>query len=451
MKLRTYQEEDVKKLCEHDATACFNEQRTGKTPTSIVAMRTKKVDKLLVVCPASAIYAWCEELQRWGNYNAVPVIGLLPKRLSLIKDWQPNTAMVISYDALKETATRHGCIEELLKQKPDGVIADEAHRFKTPKSAVAKAMFKLIKIPQRIALTGTPAPNKPEEVFSILKFIRPTEFNSYWSFLTDYFEIVNSYASGGRVFKKVMNFKPGKQEYLQHILYNIATQRKRKEVMPWLAPKDIQAIKLPPTAQQVKYLSELQQFFRTGDVNTQGVLDRLIRYRQICLDPGLLNLKGHSPKTDWIVQYIKDYPEKPIVIFSKFTSYLKKLNRTLTECGILSQSIIGETPTATRAQYVKDFQAGSLNILLINIDAGKEALTLDRGECAIFTDAYPPAADIQQAEDRCVTTQECNKDKPYTIVRLQIKDTYDEHIYNMINNNAQAIDVINDFKKYITI
>ena len=61
--------------------------------------------------------------------------------------------------------------------------------------------------------------------------------------------------------------------------------------MKWLPKKDYIRIKLPLTSQQAKYLKELEMYFETEHIITQGILDRLIRYRQICLDPGLLNLK----------------------------------------------------------------------------------------------------------------------------------------------------------------
>ena len=147
---------------------------------------------------------------------------------------------------------------------------------------------------------------------------------------------------------EIGDYKPGMQQQLQHTLSLIATNKKRKEVMQWLPEKDRMLIKLPLTPQQNKYLSELSLYFETEHVVTQGTLDRLIRYRQICLDPKLLNLKGESPKTQWIIQYIKDYPKKPIIIFSKFTSYIKQLQMTLGLNKIELGLIIGETPIEKR-------------------------------------------------------------------------------------------------------
>ena len=60
-------------------------------------------------------------------------------------------------------------------------------------------------------------------------------------------------------------------------------------------------------------------------------------------------------------------------------------------------SIIGSTSVPeNRNKYKLAFQEGDRNILLVQIDVGKEALTLDRAEAIIFCDKYPPAADIDK-------------------------------------------------------
>ena len=96
-----------------------------------------------------------------------------------------------------------------------------------------------------------------------------------------------------------------------------------------------------------------------------------------------------------------------------------------------------------------DFQCGKINLLLLNIDTCKEAITLDRAEVAIFTDKYPPVGTILQAEDRFVATTEDKADKPHTIIELMIKGTYDEQLYKLIAERKSEIDVINDYKKYL--
>ena len=457
-KLRPYQLEDMEKLKTKKAMGCFNEQRTGKTPTALVTLDSEGHKKILIVTVSSAIFQWQEEFIRWTGRPCVVVHGTKPQRQKQIASW--TDGLVISYDALKaipsrikdkftleETNGREGHIEEILKKNPSAVIIDEAHKIKNPKSAVAKSIFQLSKIERKLALTGTPAPNKPWEIYSILHFLYPKIFANYWPFINEYFNTSRRMA-GGHSFIDIIGFKPGKQFKLQTQLSFISTNRKRKDVMAWLPQKDYEQVKLEPTKEQLKYLKELDKYFETENVIVQGVLDRLTRERQICLHPGLLELKGKSPKLEWIKQYIKDYPEKPIIIFSKFTSFLKILEKELPEeC---FYSIIGSTGVKQREEYKNAFQNGERNVLLIQIDVGKEALTLDRAEAIIFCDKYPPAADIAQAEDRFIATTQSKADKPHTIIELMLKGTYDEHLYKLVAQRKSDTDVINDYKKYIS-
>lgn len=443
--LRPYQLEDVEFLSKRTRSACFNEQRTGKTPTALKTFEKQGLKKILIICPASAIYQWQEEFELWLNRPCIAVTGTRAQKINLVSEW--TDGLVISYDSFKDTAKHEGLHQIILKAQPDGVILDEAHRIKNAKTAISKAVFKCIKVPYRMALTGTPAPNKPHEIFNILKWLYPDTFSSKWRFINYFFWVTDRRRPGGGTFKDINGFKPGKEQELIRTLSNISTQRKRIEVMPWLPNKDYQQIKLPCTPEQTRYLQDLKDHFETEHIVTQGILDRLVRMRQICLHPALLNLKGKSPKINWIRDYLNDYPNRPIIIFSKFTSFLKLIDQELPS--IRKGVIIGETPIKERNYLKNAFQNGDLNLLLINIDAGKEALTLDRAEITIFTDKYPPVGDIQQAEDRFVATTRAKANKPHTIIELMMKNTYDEQLYTLLRQRKSETDIINDYKRYL--
>ena len=459
--LREYQVEDVKFLSDRLASACFNEQRTGKTPTALSTMKVKGVTKLLIIAPASTLYVWADECKRWWfeDLPAVVVDGAASKRKKLIQEWKQG-ALIISYECLREV-TRTTKDEDgnilgiestgdlpLIKKHKDigGVILDEAHRIKNHKSKQALALFSLNKIPNRLALTGTPAPGKQHEVFSILHWLYPQVFSGYWRFIDYYFTQMDEYTRD-RTYKVIGPFKPGKDKELQQYLNVISTRRLRASVMPWLPEKDRQRVSLPQTTEQQKYIDELNKYFEISgtEVDAINVLAKLIKIRQILLAPELLELKGKSPKLQWIKQYIEDYPDKKILIFSNFTEWLKILSREL-DCPNL---IIGETPKAKREEYRRAFQEGKTKLMLINIKAGKEGITLDTADVAIFTDKYPPIGDILQAEDRFVATTKDKLNTGHTLIDLVMKDSYEENILSLLDKNASEVDLINNYIKYV--
>lgn len=446
-KLRPYQQEDVDKLWQLNAAACFNEQRTGKTPTALGIVKKKQVSKVVIICPASAIYGWKEEYIKWLDKPCVAVAGTKQQKRKAIEEWEHGC--VISYDSLKSTANSTGFIKEILKAKPDMVILDEAHRIKSRTTATASSCFTLSrKIPNKLVLTGTPAPGRAEDIWSILHFLFPKEYTSYWQWVYDFCSVTNKMNySTGRQYTEINGIKPNKVSELNKCLTKFSTLRKRKDVMQWLPDKTYECIKLELNSKQKKYIKELEEYFEIEgtDVISKGILDNLIRMRQICNDPNILGLEGKSPKTDWLKQYVKDYPNAPTLVFSNFTSYLERLAKEIPS----SRLIIGKTPVKERHQICKDFQNGKINLLLINIKAGKEALTLDRATTSIFTDVYPPIGDILQAEDRFVATTEASKDKGHKVVRLVMAGSYEENILKLLNSRKAETDVINDYKNFL--
>ena len=406
--------------------------------------------RVLVITTASALQQWQEEYERWLNLPCTVCSGTKARRERLIKEeWQ--NGMIISLDSLKQTARSEGMVPQILKQKPQLLILDEAHRIRNTKSASAKSVLKLARrVPNKLALTGTPAPGRAYDIFGILQFLYPRTFTSAWKFKREYFrEDRQEIWTGGslRTFSEFNEFLPGKERDLQLLLSYISVRRTRAEVMPWLPDKDYQRVALPLTKIQEHALDTLHKEFRIGKLETVGVLDTLIRERQLCLDPQIVGVVGKSPKTEWLKQYLQDY-EEPVLIFSKFTTYLKLLFNELSKKYKLAM-IIGDTPQAKRHKYKTDFQAGKFNILLLNIDAGKEALTLDRAETAIFMDKYPPIGDILQAEDRFVATTQDKQNKPHKIIELMMKDSFDETVYDLLRSRMTETDIINNYHHYL--
>jgi SNF2 family DNA or RNA helicase len=447
--LRPYQEEDALFLSKLPAGGCFNEQRTGKTPIFLKVCEICKFKRVVIVVPASAIYQWAEEIENWYGgifLQSIPCVGNFVRRCKLIDEWATTGGiLIISYGCLKTTSKKEGLAERILKTAPDAIAVDEAHRLRHKGTAQAKAVYKLSKIPRRYALTGTPAPGKSHDIWGILHFLFPHTFRGYWDFISEFYRTIRQQNRDGHTYIDILDVRPEKKARLNSILKQMSTQRKRKDVMPWLPTKDYQPVKLPLTAEQKKYLKELKEFWETEHITTIGVLDRLIRYRQICLAPELLNLKGSSPKLDWIDDYLSDYPERSTLIFSKFTSFLRLIKNRHQEVGV----IVGDTPIKEREELRLKFQRGDLKVLLLQIDAGKEALTLDTAECIIFTDKYPPSGDIEQAEDRFVATTPERANKPHLIIELMMKGSYDEQLYKLVKEQASETSIINNYKSYM--
>ena len=420
--------------------------------------------KILIVCPSVAAYNWKHEFEKWLERPCIVLDGTAKQREQKLKQW--TDGLVITFDTLKlinhyapsdtdtpkkERKVTHktGELLRILKHHIDLCIVDEFHRARNKNTLTAKALFKLAeKVEYRIALTGTPAYAKNEDIWTMLHWLYPKLFPNYWKFIDEYFQVHLKWTPNGNA-REIIGLLPMKEHKLQSFLHQIATQRKQHDpdVMPWLPEKPVPTkILLPATPQQQKHLDMLKEYFETEHVVCKQPLDRLIRYRQVCQDPRLLNLKGGSAKTNWVNQYYKDYPKRPTIFFSTFTSYLELLAK---ECPVPNALITGETSNKSRKEIESKFQKGELDILFVNIKAGKESLTLDRAESMVFLDKFPPIGDILQASERFTATQESRKNIPKTIYELIIDNSFDVSIYDALEHNKTAVDVLNDFIKYL--
>ena len=360
-KLRPYQKEDVLKLSQLKCSACLNEQRTGKTPTALAIAKVQRHKKILIVCPGVALYNWKEQFETWVGRPCIVLDGTPKQREQKLQQW--TDGLCITFDTLKlitridkttNKAKKMGELTNILKHNIDMVIVDEFHRARNRKTLVAKALFKLItKVPCRLALTGTPAYAKNEDIWTLLHFLYPNHFPSYYDFINEYFEISMKWTPNGNA-QVIGNMFPHKQTKLQSFLLKVATQRKQHDpdVMPWLPEKPTPIpVRLPPSDSQTKYLDTLMKYFEAGHVICKLPIDRLIRYRQICQDPHLLDLKGTSAKTEWLTHYYSDYPETPTIIFSGFTSYLELLAKN---CPKKCALITGETSAKNRKEIERN-------------------------------------------------------------------------------------------------
>ena len=441
MELREYQKEDVAKMLQMDCIGNFSEQRTGKTPTTCASLAQRGIKHVLIVCPASLMYVWKDAWETWTDNNAY-VMKSTGDSLVIPYD----TALIVNFEKLRGTKSNDTVAERILHWKPEAVVVDEAHRMKDRKSLTALRLNYFKKVPIRIALTGTPATNRPWDVWSILNWLFPDEYKSYWQFVNEYFEEEVIWVAG-TPHRQPARFKRGMEQILQKKLDAKCVQHKRKDVMNWLpAEEEPTRVMLPPNPEQLKAIDNLINYFEYKDIVTQTVLDNLIRVRQICAAPEILGLKAKSPKIEWLQQYLKDYPEKQVLVFSNSKKFLRLISDKLTEA---HDMICGDISPKMRQMIVQDFQNGKFNVLLCQTQACKEGLTLDAADVSIFLDVYPPSADYLQAKDRMIATSP-ERVKPKELIHVMMKDTYDVQTYNLVKRNADETAIINDYKNYIT-
>jgi SNF2 family DNA or RNA helicase len=417
--------------------AIFNDPRTGKTPTVLEAIRligdsNPAPFRTLVVAPASLLYNWENEIRKWLPGHGVRIINT-PVHLDKYG---------IGEFTIVSKALIHKLLTKLNKLKFDCVIVDEAHYLRNPDTTQSKAVRKL-NMPRRYALTGTPAVNHPTDVFGILSFLQPKRYTGYWPFAKRYY-----FVDKGDFSKEVGGIKPNRKQEFTDLLDEISVQRKRKEVMQWIPPKNMMVFPVDMTATQAKLYRDMKKTFTAyldgEEIDAPTIIAQLTRLRQIAIDPRLCGLPTEGAKTTALLEYLDSHRE-PIILMTGFTSYYDLLKPELDKLGIRYGEIHGKIGKAERQQMADKFQRGEIDVLLCNIIAAGTGFTLDRSNCVIFIDRAWTPAENEQAEDRaCPTTEGSNMQ--HDIIDFTTNQTIEAGIHKLLSHKKSINAIVNDRK-----
>ncbi|XP_044596850.1 transcription termination factor 2-like [Cotesia glomerata] len=131
----------------------------------------------LVVCPASLVAQWAQEIRKHCKKKQLTYeIYHGPNRESNIKRLVRNDIIITTYKLLSRETTNRGISNLLFKVHWERVILDEAHIVRNHKSQMCDAVCRLT-ANKRWAITGTPIHNKQMDLYAILKFLRCSPFD----------------------------------------------------------------------------------------------------------------------------------------------------------------------------------------------------------------------------------------------------------------------------------
>jgi len=435
-RLRPYQRVDIDFINSRQNVGVFNEQRTGKTPTILLAVKSK-LKKNIIVCPSGLKLNWEREYKQWLGRDDIMVVNGTPSNRDKIYynfHTLKYATIVISYETLRVD------LQKIIKKGVvfDVLIVDEAHRLRNYQTKQSKAIMDLGKHTSNVyALTGTPAVNHASDVFGILKLMKPTKYTSFWAFADRYF------GSYDTMFGRQLGaLRKDRKDEFQGVLNIISTQRKRRDIMKWLPKINEKVIKLELTSTQKKMINEIVELQRINGEVIPNAVAQLMRLRQATLDPTLLNVNDVSPKEQFIYEYLEDNPNEKVIIFSMFTSFLNKVKEKLGDKAVM---LTGEQSQLQKQMAVDSIQKGTKKVMLANILAGGVGWTLDMADTIIFTDLSYNPIDNQQAKDRFVPTNPNIEYGGKEIIYLQMDKSIDENIVDLLEKKINIIQYVNDY------
>ncbi|WP_022778214.1 DEAD/DEAH box helicase [Butyrivibrio sp. AE3009] len=391
----------------------------------------KKNKCSLIVCPASLVYNWQHEIQKFTpQLHCELAVGIKPDRERVTSEINEEGTDVIitSYDLLRRDI-------ELYKYLSfECEIIDEAQFIKNPSTQGAKAV-KSISASFKIALTGTPIENRLSELWSIFDYCMPGYLFSYKKF--------HDVLEGPAVSEK----DESAMERLRKMIAPFVMRRLKKDVLKDLPDKLEENIYAPMTKEQAElYKARLQHIKMMVELKSDEdfkkdrivILSELTRLRQICCDPGLVydGYQGGSAKADLCLEMIKSAAESghKMLVFSQFTSMLERLTALLKKEGISYYLLTGATKKEDRIKMVDTFQEDETPVFCISLKAGGTGLNLTAADIVIHYDHWWNRAVENQATDRAHRIGQKNV---VTVYRLIMQDTIEERIILLQNKKKE--------------
>ncbi len=384
----------------------------------------------LIVCPASLVYNWECEIQKFApSLRVLLVTGSAPEREERLKQLPDYEVVVTSYDLLKRDLSFYQGTEFRFQ------VIDEAQYIKNPTTQSARAV-KAVKARTRFALTGTPIENRLSELWSIFDFLMPGFLYSYQRFKERFESPI------------VREGSEEAMELLRRMTAPFLLRRLKKDVLKEL-PEKLETVVYSQMEPEQKELYaaralQLKERLEGGAQESKiQILAALTRLRQVCCDPRLVyeDYKGSSAKLETCMELLNSGVESgyQILLFSQFTSMLELIRKRLDEAAVPYFLLTGATPKEERLRLVNAFQKGEAPVFLISLKAGGTGLNLTAADLVIHYDPWWNVAAQNQATDRA---HRIGQEKTVTVVQLITKGTIEENILKLQKAKASLAEQV---------
>jgi hypothetical protein len=173
------------------------EAAAGEATRKLLAPNLRRM-RTLVLCPASVVDNWADEIATWAPKTRDPGVNYLGpivkiqstmqqrQRHQAIRQWAADVGvLVMGYEMFRVLCQEKDGVGEVLRDKATLVVADEVHRLKSESNI--RAFASAIKTPYRLGLTGTPLTNDVMDMYQIAIWAsHKPPFGTQESFRTKY-------------------------------------------------------------------------------------------------------------------------------------------------------------------------------------------------------------------------------------------------------------------------
>lgn len=413
---RPFQRAGVAYALDHGAALIGDEMGLGKTVQALgVVNADPSIKKILVICPLSVALNWQMEAQKW-------LVRDLSVGIASSKELPDADVVVAHWGIIANHAS------SLRKRSWDLIVLDEAHYAKNPKAARTRAIFggkelQPLQARRKLALTGTPIPNRPVEIQPILKWLAPSEFGNWVNFVKRYCEGYQSrfgWEVSGASHLDELQARLRSTVMIRRLKKDVLTDLPAKTRQVILLSADDPALRKALTAEEKaikksyeaieKAEAALELAKSDTDAQYQEAVKALRGARQLGFtEMSKVRHETALAKVPRVLDHLRDIlsdGNQKIVVFAHHRDVIEALKKGLETTtkdwlGINVVSIVGGDAAEDRQEAVQRFQEDpAVRVFIGSIGAAREGITLTAANLAVFAELDWVPGNLSQAEDR---------------------------------------------------
>ena len=394
--LLPYQREGMLHLAFTERALLADEMGLGKTAQAIAAAallhRLGKVDRVLVVAPASLKTEWEEQIRLFTELPYQLVFGERSARKAAYEQ-APFFTLTNYEQVLRDVSL----INTVLR--PDCIVLDEAQRIKNWDTQTAQAV-KQLQSRYAFVLTGTPLENRIDEVYSLMSILDPQVLGPLFRFNREFY-VLN--ASG----------RPEGYKNLQHLRERIKPyllRRRKAEVEKELPDRTDRTVFVTMEPEQrSRYAVHEERVARlVAQARTRALSkpesERLQRelsmMRMVCDTPYILDEGCRvCPKLDEVQSLLESALSSPgvkVLIFSEWERMLLLVQGLCRQMGLDFAWHTGSVPQQKRRSEILRFKNDPACRVFVSTDTGGLGLNLQQASVVINCDLPWSPARLEQ-------------------------------------------------------
>ena len=404
-----------------DARRAFvaDEQGLGKTVEALAALEADDGFPAVVVCPASMKLTWEREASRWLPHRTVAVInGRVPVPPA-------GEITILNY----EIVAAHR--EALARRAPRAIVIDEAHYCKNPSAKRTQAVRALAGAVDpaglRLALTGTPVLNHPDELIAQLRVLGRLQ----------------DFGSGAR-FSNQFRGRLSEERLHWHLRRRCFVRRLKADVLPQLPAKRQVVVPMALTNEAEYRLAERDviEWLRTQPLDLSELNARIaatLRAQRLA-QLGTLQRLAARGKLAASLAWIEDFlaSGEPLVVFARHV----EVQRAVLERFPAALHLLGQDSLPAREAAIAAFQDADGPSLIVGATrVAAQGITLTRASNVAFLELEWTPAMHDQAEDRC---HRIGQRDAVTAWYLLAAATIDETMSRLIQSKRATVAAVTD-------